>query len=632
VSRLVRISAALAVTLAATLAITLAVALAGAAPAAAVGEATWSSQQPTPPGVPWPVALGKVGDVEFFKENRGLLTTEGSEPTVAKGVWAYNGVEWHPLATVCGATAGRIAWAGPDEFWTVSDGRPGQAPVVVGGVERTPPLIDNTLCHFAGGEVVGSYAHPAFEPDSYLPMHGAACISASDCWFGGDALEEPQIGSFHLHWNGATLELEPDSGEGHPVEDMRALEGHVYETVRVTSSDRVAIETAQAPVVHRINPPGVTPTFEAEDEEGRGLPLYESNELPRALDYLHLSAAAGALWAAGGRKYHEEREPGHAPGQVTVAIREAGSWRQVIGPEHPLGPIFPPEEAAEEEQFPHPEPGERGSAANAEVTAIAAEPGGETAWVGLAGDAASTSSRAVLVHVSAEGQLLGEQTLPSAQEEREGIGPKGAVAQIACPGAEDCWMVTTQGWLFHLSTPSGRTLPRDEDPNFAGPISHRPPDQGLPQLPADAPPADTSGLVEVSEPPHGSVTESFQPKPETRVTLPLLAHVRSRIVKGSTLELSFHLAVKARVRLVAQRGRAVIAATPTRTFKAGRRSLLLKLDRHRWPTKLKLLTHALAPLPIVSSVSGEGANVTTESTPLSRLPGRLPALLPGLLP
>jgi hypothetical protein len=608
-------------------------ALVGAAPAAAESEATWHSQEPTPAGVSWPVALGKVGDIEFWQPNRGLLITEGSEPTVPKGLWAYNGVEWHQLSNVCGATDGRIAWAGPDEFWTVSDGRPGQAAVIVGGVERIPPLIDNTLCHFSGGEVVGSYAHPAFETDSYLPMHGAACIGPNDCWFGGDPLEEPQIGSFHLHWNGGALELEPDSGEGHAVQDMRTLEGHIYESVRILDTDRDAIETSAAPAVHRINPPGVTPTFEPEDEEGRGLPLYASSEIPRALDFLHLGAAPGALWAAAGRNYREEVEPGHSPGQVTVGIREAGSWRQVIGPEHPLGPIFPPAEAEEEEQFPHPEPGEtKGSAANAEVTAVAPEPGSESAWVGLAGNAASTSARAVLIHVSAEGALLGEQTLPSAQEEREGIGPKGAAAHVTCPAAEDCWMVTTQGWLFHLSTPATQTLPRDEDANFNGPIDHRPADQGLPQQPADAPPADTSGLVEVSEIPHGAITEAVQPRTEAKVTLPLLANVRSRIIKGSTLELSFHLAVKARVRLLAQRGRAIIASTPTRTFKAGRHSLLLKLNPHRWPTKLKLQTRALAPLPVVSSVAGEGANVTTESTPLFKLPQGLPQLLPGRLP
>ena len=98
---------------------------------------TWRFEPVLPPQQPgesseehdgrFPIALGKIGNVEFWAPNRGLLITEGNPPTVPPGVWTYNGKEWHELASVCGATDGRIAWTGPDEFWTVSDGRPGQA-------------------------------------------------------------------------------------------------------------------------------------------------------------------------------------------------------------------------------------------------------------------------------------------------------------------------------------------------------------------------------------------------------------------------------------------------------------------------------------------------------------------------
>ena len=94
-------------------------------------EPTWSgTEQPVPAGSSWPIGLGRIGDIEFEAPNRGLLITEGSPPTVPAGLWAYNGREWHPYATVCGASqvapdnGGRIAWAGPAEFWTISDGRP----------------------------------------------------------------------------------------------------------------------------------------------------------------------------------------------------------------------------------------------------------------------------------------------------------------------------------------------------------------------------------------------------------------------------------------------------------------------------------------------------------------------------
>jgi hypothetical protein len=349
----------------------------------------------------------------------------------------------------------------------------------------------------------------------------------------------------------------------------------------------------------------VTPTFEAEEE----LPIYERNELARALDFLHLSAADGSLWAAGG--------PKEEPGQVTVAIREGGSWRQLIGPEHPLGPILPPGQAAEERQL------LGGEARNATVAAIAGEPGTGSAWVALVSPTRKTSEpeRAVLVHVSSEGQVLEEQTLPSAVERERGIGPKGAAAKLLCPQGNDCWLATTQGWLFHLAPPGERTLPRDEDPNFKGLITYRPPDQGLPQVPPDAPPPDTSGLVEEAAN-LGSIPESKGPA-ESRLTLPLLTHLHSRILKGNTLELRFHLAVKARLRLIAKRRRQVVAATPTVTFQAGNRRLRLRLNPRRWPTSLKLQEHPLAPLPTASSVTGEGANITTVSTGLTVLPRAL---------
>ena len=137
-----------------------------------------------------------VGDIEFWEPNRGLLITHGNGVTIPAGVWAYNGREWYELAEVCGATEGSIAWAGPDDFWTVSDGRPGQVSESAGSsFEQRVPLEDNTLCHFDAGAVVGSYAHPAFEADSYQAMHAAACIPpippatvSEECWFGGDPL------------------------------------------------------------------------------------------------------------------------------------------------------------------------------------------------------------------------------------------------------------------------------------------------------------------------------------------------------------------------------------------------------------------------------------------------------------
>ena len=626
-------------------------------PASAVAEATWASEQPRPPVAPpgqpqptVPVGLGTVGDIEFQAPNRGLLITAGNGSTVKPGVWSYNGAEWHEIATECGAALvpnaqgregeeARIAWAGPGEFWTVATGRAGQRSEST-EQSQPPPIIDNTLCHFAGGAIVGSYAHLAFSADSYLEMHAAGCLGPSDCWFGGEALGEPQTGAFQLHWNGSTVETEPYPGEGHAIEDMAALGGALYESVRIKPGDRSSTGNAAEPdVVHRINPAGVTPTFEGEAE----LPLYGREERPSALDYLHLSSSDGTLWGAAGRKREsaEERsEKGNELGQVTLLRRVSGTWSQIFGPgsggapAHPLPALFPGEEQREAQLLGNQEHLGDSIAANATVASVAAEPGGEGAWLALrkpGSVSAGEPTRAVVTHVSAEGQVLQTVVLPTAAEEASShIGPKGAASFVSCPAANDCWLATTQGWLFHLAPEGERTLPRDErEGEYFCParnypqciITYRPPDLGLPQQPPDAPPPDTSGLVEPGIHEAGRLEAPKAPPVESnKVTLPLLSHVRSRLLHGRTLELSFHLSVKARMRLVARRRRKVVAETAALTLKAGNRHLLLGLDPHRWPTKLALQARALEPLRQVSSITGEGANVGTLSTGVSVLP------------
>ncbi len=616
-------------------AIALACALLQAPPLAlAAEEASWSgSEQPIVPGGGWPVGLGNVGDIEFYSPARGVLITEGHAPSIPPGLWAYDGHEWHEYATVCGASengpdnGGRIAWSSPEEFWTVSDGRKGQANESVGtSFEREPPLEDNTLCHFADGQVVGSYAHPAFQASSYQPMHGAACLSPSDCWFGGGALEEPQIGSFHLQWNGSALEEQPYVGEGHAVQDMLALEGSIYESVLLSRFDRSS--GTALPALHRIEPTA-SPTFQPEEGIFEELPLalYSPSELPTALDFLHLSGADGALWAAAGSNPSEPVEPPHAPGQVTLVRAVKRSWSQLIGPEHPLEAVLASK--AEEEAL----LGQGVPAQAARVSAIAAEPGTGDAWLALspptgAEKVSSATARALVVHVSSVGAVLGADALPSAQEESEGTGPKGSAAKLTCPAAQDCWLATTQGWLFHLATPPlrQRSAEAGEGEFFHGLITYRPPDQGLPQVTPDAPPEDDSGLHE--EVPETTVfPETKALEEEARVTVPLVSKVSSRLVHGTMLQLRFHLAVKARVRLLAKRHGTVVASTKTYTLRAGERTLLLRLDPRRWPTKLSLQTHALAPLPTIGS---RNSNVGSISTGFVELPRT--ALLDGPLP
>jgi len=573
--------------------------------AGAGGEgATWRLEQPAPPPPPpgvqgssTPVGLGHVGDIEFRAPNRGLLITAGDGSAILPGVWAYDGAGWKELATVCGATDGRIAWAAENEFWTISDGRPGQTPN--SGTGQRPPLEDDTLCRFAEGQVAASYASLAFQASSYEAMDATGCIAADDCWFAGAALpaELPVTGSFHLHWNGTALTEEPYEGESQPVLDMRDFQERLYESVRVETAHRTLQE---APVLHAIDPQGKAPMFEGipgtHGEPGSvGIPLYGPSVHVEALRALHLSADEHALWAATSAVRIQELPEHSLEGQVTVARyapeEGEGAWRQLLGPTtHPSGKeIFPGDV----------------------VESIAAEPGGEGAWIAL--DSTSDNERpspgvfATIAHMSPAGTVSEQQTLPSLEERENGIGPKGAAARISCPAAHDCWLVTTQGWLFHLTT--GSESPQVDDEGFSKLITNRPPDQGLPQVQPDAQPEEEVATL-------GEATTKFtvtkaKPSTEASVAVALVSKMHSRLIAGSTLELRFHLAAKARLRLIAKRHGTTVASTAPRTFAAGARKLLLRLDPRRWPTALDLQSHALAPLPTVSSRSQSVETIST---------------------
>ncbi len=554
-----------------------------AVPAGAVeATPTWRLEALYPPGLEDlatqpPVGLGRIGDIEFWAPNRGALITAGNGNTIAAGVWAYDGVRWHELSTVCGASDGRIAWAGPDDFWTISDGRPGQAANPADGTAA--PLANRTLCHFSGNpmQVVGSYASPAFEASSYQEMHAAGCLSESDCWFAGDSLPEPQIGAFQLHWDGHSLSAEPNP-QGHAVEDMSRFGRYLYESVRLARGDRLTEAEPFPPLVlRRISPAGYQPTFVPLSTR---LPDYSPGELPGALDYLRLGADGEGLWAAAGPALDLPEES--APAEVTVIHYEDGVWSQVLGPSsdpeggNPLGTGI--------------------------VDSIAGEPGAADAWLALdsLSDARSPSplASATVARVATDGSVSERQTLPAPGE---GLGPKGAAEKIVCPARGDCWLVTSQGWLFHLG--DGSPVAPDAESPFTALIGSRPLDEGLPQVEPDAPPADTSGVIEAFQPPPfvPTVEQAEARSSSARVKVALLSHIKTQLVHRYTLELRFHLAVKARVRLVAKRHRAIVARTHMSTLAAGNRHLLLALDPRRWPTKLDLQTHALRPLPTVAA-------------------------------
>ncbi len=529
------------------------------APSASAAE--WHSEQPVAAGVGVPSEIGEIGDVEFWAPNRGVLITAGNGG-VAPGIFAYDGTGWHRYATVCGGHEGRIAWAGPTEFWTISDQQPGQ---------ELPPAEKSkgwhrSLCHFKDGAVVASYGEPIGQADSYMQMDAAACSGPNDCWFAGDRLPGTvNDGAFHLHWDGSSLTAIPSLTQtqsqiedpGHAVTGLSFYRGDLFEGVRVQAGDAVAGEPSPPPLLHRIDPGKANP-FEALE-----VPIaYPPGTTAEGFERMRFSAGEGALWAAFSGNTN--------PFTRLTVLRKAG--------DEPFAqlPLTDPEEALEP-----------GSA----VGGLAVEPGGDSAWLGYRPlDDLEALVPARLVRVDSDGTVGPPVLLP---RPGEGLSPKGSAGPVACPAAEQCWMATERGWLFHL----GSSLPQDTDPAMHALIAFRPRDNSVPVVPPTDLPEDDSGASSPFEYQPGEEPEAEPSRQRTRTRM-LLSGLQQRVIAGHVLELSFVLHARAHVRLVAKLNRKVIAKTPRYTMSEGHRKLRLRLDPERWPTDLDLQ---------VNAVGGKGA-------------------------
>jgi hypothetical protein len=206
---------------------------------------------------------------------------------------------------------------------------------------------------------------------------------------------------------------------------------------------------------------------------------------------------------------------------------------------------------------------------------VAAIPGGEDAFATVVPftERRSVNSKATVARIEPDG-TTSTVRLPLA-----GSG-RGSAARIACPGPEDCWLVTWAGWIFHYG--DGAPLPRDTDPSFQGTIEFRP-NESAEQFIPDRLPVDDSQLF---APPPLELDPTAPPRPaRVRRLPPLLKQVRSRL-HGLVLTVRFTATRRVRVQLEALRGGRVVARTPRRTFPPGRHRLRLRLSRDRYPTRL----------------------------------------------
>lgn len=527
-------------------------ALLHAAPAAA-DAAEWRSQQPL--GAQGRTPLGEVGDLQCWEANRCLLITSGNSGMPA-GLYAYDGAGWYLYSTVCGGHGGRIAWVGPDEFWTISDQQAGQQ------TESERQLQRRSLCHFKGGAVVASYAQPLGVAGSYLPMSAAACLGPDECWFGGERLPGTvNRGAFHLYWNGLGLTSLPSLTEQQPsladpgrsVFDLAYHGGRLYESVQVLEGDEAPGEPAEQPYfLHRIVP-GVQPAFEPEIPAN---PIVYGGAAtnPEELEGFHLSDDGESLWAISGSVVTRQ-------GGVTALRLAPGATNfQQLTLSDPT-PAF--------------EIGTR-------VTGVAAEPGAAAAWVGFRPISDNEFSPARLALVHADGTV--DPPLALAPE-GEGVGPYwGPAGAIDCPAAGQCWLATEKGWLFHL----GPDLPPNGDPAMHQLITFRPRDAGLPTVPPVSLPEDNSGAYSAAG---EEIKPEVQEEPLPKRKPALVSKLRQRLLDGNMLELSFVLRVRSHVRLLAKRKGKVVAKTPRYTLPKGPGKVRLHLDPKRWPTKLDLQVH-----------------------------------------
>jgi hypothetical protein len=563
----------------------LAAALLAAGPAwAADGGANWVSapaMAPAPPdGVPpspYPLPVGYVSDIEFWQPNRGLLITSGNR-VVPAGLFAYDGTGWHQLSTVCGGTDGRIAWAGPDEFWTISDQRPGQI-LPTGGKGA---LQDISLCHFKDGQVVASYALPLDQPNSYRPMNAAACDTPTDCWFGGTL---DSNGAFHLHWDGTNVNV-VDGPADHEIASMAVDHGQIIESVQLNPGDSDGTEdTSHPPLLHQIAPADATSPFHELfpvdtqnptcglfcpplPEYGRdadtGAPVAPVTLGGLALgDDWRANPVDAQLWAAAGP---DGNPPPAGEGTANpVVLRYADqAWTQVV----PNLVSFPDGDVPL---------GFQGATPAAQ--SVAPEPNEGSAWIAVV-SLLAPDNQAHVDRIAMTGPSSAAVTDQVALGDEQGVGPRGAASAITCPASYDCWLATQEGWLFHLT--DGSVLSPDTDPNFAGVISYRPPDAGVPAVIPDQ--VETAPTTIPTEP---LPTLPTSPPPQHR--RPLVSHIgRPRLVHRTTLVLPFTLTGRARVQLVARRRGRIVAKTRRSVLRAGRHTLRLKLDPKRWPTKLAL--------------------------------------------
>ncbi len=531
----------------------------GMRPAGAVAAASWSTVS-LPKQSVFELPLGAPSDIGCEALNRCLLSTDGGVSGFGPSTFSFNGQSWRQYASVCGATGdyGRIVWAGPSEFWLITDPSPPFGQIHQG----------ESLCHVANGEVVGSYSSLTVQgaaENVYFKLNSGACLAPNDCWFGGDYAELSgglREGAFHLHWDGQVLKP-VYAPQGRAVTDLVAFDGEFVESVVVGARQNDAVNPfnlttpeAEPRLLHTVAA-GSSDDTAFSNVEFTPAPV---DGAPAAATELYALAtngfAAGAadrVWAVGGGAMSGPGADGTNPfdrGPFVATRQSGGEWTEIPMPEG----MF-----SADEQF-------------VDVTAI---PGTDRALAAIVDGAigptyAGTYSE--VVWLDANGQV-----------EREVVSTtRGTIRKLACTSATACWGVTAEGRIMRLLDPADPPLAVDQDPAFTTTITYRP-NEVAEQAVGDNPPIDDSLLFAPPEPTDDQATES----PPAKRLRAAVGNVRSKL-NGTRLVIRFRVVRKVRVTITAYRKRKVVARARSRMLGKGRHRLTLRLSRDRWPTRLKL--------------------------------------------
>ncbi len=409
--------------------------------------------------------------------------------------------------------------------------------------------------------MIASYSTPPESADPFRTMTAAACDGPSNCWFAGIAAQDPsgqRVGAYHLHWNGETL-TSTYAPQGRGVSDVIAAGGGRFLETTYVGAQR---EDRSSPVT-LAEPEPVPLTIHAIDAGRFGVEPFAA--LPAAgvpsggSELLAADTATGnTLWFVGGGAASGPDAPADTSvARPPLAVRWSGGYYRELGLDAAL------------------------FGSNDRFNDVAAVPGGDDAWatVQAYAERGSATARARVAHLAADGGVE-LQRLPA------GGAGRGAAARIELSGPGEGWMVTNAGWLFHLT--DGAPRGRDVWTAFSSQISYRP-NEAVAQAIPDTPPADDSQLF---APP--AVAPDPEPEPARTRTVRVKALMaklgRPRVDRRLRLHLSFTLRRPARVQLQAKRRGKVVATSPFRLLKPGRHTLVVQLDRRRWPTALRFRT------------------------------------------